>query len=197
VLKQFGAVFLAVMFAVVTSEPVYAQKKGEEPTWTVNFKDSEIREVIKFVSEVTGKTVVIDPRVKGRVEVISQHPLNERQLLDLFRSVLEVHDFTLVEVKNVVRVVPLKDARSSPLPVTSDAANDDGYVTEVIQLKNIAAAKVLPVLRPLVPQHSHLAAYDPSNAIVVSDTAAALKKPRVMCGLCTWNTPKLKMSQPC
>ncbi|TVZ37266.1 general secretion pathway protein D [Alteromonadaceae bacterium 2753L.S.0a.02] len=170
VFKHFRVIFC--MTIVLCAATAWAQQQ----TWTVNFKDSDINEVIKFVAEVTGKTLVIDPRVKGRVKVISQKPLNERELMELFRSVLEVHDFTIVEVGNVVRVVPLKDARSSPLPVRDNPEFDEGYVTQVIQLKNIAAAKVLPVLRPLVPQHSHLAAYDPSNAIVVSDTAANIER---------------------
>ncbi|WP_053979326.1 type II secretion system secretin GspD [Marinagarivorans algicola] len=141
-----------------------------EQTWTVNFKDSDIQEVIKFVADVTGKTTVIDQRVKGRVKVISSKPLNEEELLHLFRTVLEIHDYTLVEVGDVIRVVPLKDARSSPVPVTDQKTSEEGFVTQVIQLQNIAAAKVLPVIRPLVPQHSHLAAYDPSNSIVISDS---------------------------
>ncbi len=141
-----------------------------EQTWTVNFKDSDIQEVIKFVADVTGKTTVIDQRVKGRVKVISSKPLNEEELLHLFRTVLEIHDYTLVEVGDVIRVVPLKDARSSPVPVTGQKTREEGFVTQVIQLQNIAAAKVLPVIRPLVPQHSHLAAYDPSNSIVISDS---------------------------
>lgn len=153
--------------------PAWAQQ-----TWTVNFKDSDIQEVIKFVADVTGKTIVIDPRVKGRVKVISAKPLDREQLLELFRSVLEVHDFTSIEVGNVLRIVPLKDARSSPLPVTNKEDEKVGYVTEVIQLRNIAAAKVLPVLRPLVPQHSHLAAYDPSNAIVISDSEENISRLR-------------------
>lgn len=174
-LKHFGVILCVAILTVTGAGSVQAQGQPEQ-TWTVNFKDSDIHEVIKFVAEVTGKTLVIDPRVKGRVKVISQKPLTERQLLELFRSVLEVHDFTIVEVGNVVRVVPLKDARSSPLPVKDNPDIDEGYVTEVIQLKNVAAAKVLPVLRPLVPQHSHLAAYDPSNAIVISDTAANIAR---------------------
>ena len=112
-----------------------------EQTWTVNFKDSDIEEVIKFVADVTGKTTVIDQRVKGRVKVISSKPLNEAELLTLFRTVLEIHDFTLVEVDDVIRVVPLKDARSSPVPVTDAATDEQGFVTQVIQLQNIAAAK--------------------------------------------------------
>ena len=149
-----------------------------EQTWTVNFKDTDIQEVIKFVADVTGKTTIIDQRVKGRVKVISAKPLNEAELLNLFRTVLEIHDYTLVEVDNILRVVPLKDARSSPVPVTDPANREDGFVTQVIQLQNIAAAKVLPVIRPLVPQHSHLAAYDPSNAIVISDSIENIERIR-------------------
>jgi Type II secretory pathway, component PulD len=176
VLKNFGVILCVAIMMFSGASLGQAQGAQPQQTWTINFKDSDIHEVIKFVAEVTGKTLVIDPRVKGRVKVISQKPLTERELMELFRSVLEVHDFTIVEVGNVVRVVPLKDARSSPLPVRDNPAFDEGYVTQVIQLKNIAAAKVLPVLRPLVPQHSHLAAYDPSNAIVVSDTAANIER---------------------
>jgi len=176
VFKHFSVILFVAILTLTGSGPALAQGGQPEQTWTVNFKDSDIHEVIKFVAEITGKTMVIDPRVKGRVKVISQKPLTERQLMELFRSVLEVHDFTIVEVGNVVRVLPLKDARSSPLPVEENPALDEGYVTQVIQLKNVAAAKVLPVLRPLIPQHSHLAAYDPSNAIVVSDTAANIAR---------------------
>src|SRR5690606_33506232 len=71
-------------------------------TWTVNFKDSDIQEVIKFAADVTGRTVVIDPRVKGRVKVISAKPVTEEELIALFRTVLEVHDFSVVEVGEVL-----------------------------------------------------------------------------------------------
>ncbi len=170
VFKHSSAVF-ALVVAAILSVGITPQSYAAEQTWTINFKDSDIQEVIKFVADVTGRTIIIDPRVKGRVKVISNKSLNEKELYELFRTVLEVHDFTLVEVGNVTRVVPLKDARSSPLPVVDGKNRGEGYVTQVIQLRNIAAAKVLPVLRPLVPQHSHLAAYSPSNAIVISDTA--------------------------
>ncbi len=155
-----------------------AASHAQEQTWTVNFKDTDIQEVIKFVADVTGKTMVVDPRVKGRVKVISSERMNREELYSFFRAILEVHDFTLVEVGDVVRIIPLKDARSSPLPVGDAGEVSEGFVTEVIQLSNIAAAKVLPVLRPLVPQHSHLAAYDPSNAIIISDTAANIARLR-------------------
>lgn len=149
-----------------------------EQTWTVNFRDSDIQEVIKFVADVTGRTIVIDPRVKGRVKVISSEPLTEAELIALFRTVLEVHDFSLVEVGKLIRIIPLKDARSSPVPVTPKITDKKGYLTQVIQLQNIAAAKVLPSIRPLVPQHSHLSAYDPSNAIIITDSAENIARIR-------------------
>lgn len=179
---------LAIGLATITiifSCAVQAQPaaRGSQPSYTVNFKDTDIHEVIKFVADATGKTIVIDPRVKGRIKVISQTTVNKDELFELFLTILEVHDFTAVQVGDVVRILPLKDARSSPVPVQDESdvgnrASTNGYVTEVIQLKNIEAAKVLPVLRPLVPQHSHLSSYTESNVIVVSDTAPNIARLR-------------------
>jgi general secretion pathway protein D len=155
-----------------------AMNSWAQQTWTINFKDSDIQELIKFVADVTGRTVIIDPRVKGRIKVISSKPLNEEELLQLFRTVLEMHDFSVVDVENVLRIIPLKDARSSPVPVVGPETDKKGYLTQVIQLQNIAAAKILPSIRPLVPQHSHLSAYDPSNAIIITDSAENIERIR-------------------
>lgn len=155
-----------------------AMNSWAQQTWTINFKDSDIQELIKFVADVTGRTVIIDPRVKGRIKVISSKPLNEDELLQLFRTVLEMHDFSVVDVEGVLRIIPLKDARSSPVPVVGAESNEKGYLTHVIQLQNIAAAKILPSIRPLVPQHSHLSAYDPSNAIIITDSAENIARIR-------------------
>lgn len=164
---------------LILSAAAQAQPSSNEQKWQVNFKDSDIQEVIKFVADVTGKTVVIDPRVKGRVKVISAEPLTEKALYDLFLSVLEIQGFTAIEVGEVVRILPRKDARTSAVPVTSKSnLGSDAYITQVIQLYNVSAAKVLPVLRPLAPQHAHLAAYAPSNAIIISDTVANIERLR-------------------
>src|SRR5690625_3871090 len=133
-----------------------------QQTWTVNFKDTDIQEVIKFIADATGKTIVVDPKVRGQVRVISDQPVNEEELYQLFLSVMDVQGFTAVESGNVVRIVPNRDARSLPVPTAfGDQSPDDTYVTQVLMLENISASKVLPTLRPLVPQHGHLSAYDP------------------------------------
>ncbi len=143
-----------------------------QQTWTVNFKDTEIQEVIKFVADATGKTILVDPKVRGQVRVISQDAVNKEELYELFLSMMDVQGFTAVEKGNVVRIVPNRDARSLPVPTDlgNNPLGDDTYVTQVLKLENISASKVLPTLRPLVPQHGHLSAYDPSNAIIVTDT---------------------------
>ncbi|MCP8900340.1 type II secretion system secretin GspD [Gilvimarinus xylanilyticus] len=165
----------ATLLVLALALPMMAT--ANEQTWVVNFKDSDIQEVIKFIAEATGKTIVIDPKVRGQVKVISEKPVNSQELYGLFLSILDVHGFTAVENGEVVRIVPNRDARSLPIPsLEGGQADNDGYMTQVIQLENISAAKLLPVLRPLVPQHGHISAYDPSNAIIVTDTRGNINR---------------------
>nr|WP_238946702.1 type II secretion system secretin GspD [Seongchinamella unica] len=147
--------------------------------FTVNLKETDIQELIQFVSEVTGTTIVVDPAVKGKVKVVSSKPVSREELYDLFLSILEVHGYTAVRSGGVVRVIQSKDARSSPVSVAEDGPRgSDEYITQVIRLENISAAKLIPVLRPLVPQQAHMAAYAPSNAIIISDISANIDRIR-------------------
>ena len=148
-------------------------------TFTLNFKDAEIKELIKFVADATGYTVIIDPKVKGKIQVISTEPVDEQELYDLFLSVLQTHGFAAVKNGNVLRIIPNKSARTSSIPVVtgdgSARANAD-FITRIIELENVSATKLIPVLRPLVPQQGHMAAYADTNAIIISDTADNVKK---------------------
>ena len=159
------------MSVVLLSNPSFAQD------FTVNLKDTDIQEFIEFVSDVTGTTIVIDPSVKGKVKVVSSKPVSKAELYDLFLSILDVHGYTAVRSGGVVRVIPNKNARSAPVDVISGTSIiNDEYVTQVIRLKNVSAAKLIPVLRPLVPQQAHMAAYAPSNAIIISDIRANINR---------------------
>lgn len=161
----------AAIFLLVTPD-LAAQE------YTVNLKDTDIQEFIKFVADVTGTTMVVDPNVKGKVRVISSKPVTQSELYDLFLSILDVQGYTAVRSGQVVRIVPSKDARSSPVPLleNQDLLGNDEYVTQVIRLDNISAAKLIPVLRPLVPQQAHMAAYAPSNAIIISDIRSNISR---------------------
>lgn len=150
-----------------------------EQTWTVNSKQMDVEQLIISVAKATNKTIIIDPKVKGKVQVVSSKPLNKQQYYDLFLSILDVHGFAAIESGNVVRVVPQKDARTSPVRVVDQAGRSNSeVVTQVIQLENISAAKLIPVLRPLAPQQAHMAAYAGSNAIIISDTSANIARIR-------------------
>ena len=169
--KAKGLALTLSMSVVLLSSPSFAQD------FTVNLKDTDIQEFIEFVSDVTGTTIVIDPSVKGKVKVVSSKPVSKAELYDLFLSILDVHGYTAVRSGGVVRVIPNKNARSAPVDVISGTSIiNDEYVTQVIRLKNVSAAKLIPVLRPLVPQQAHMAAYAPSNAIIISDVRANINR---------------------
>jgi general secretion pathway protein D len=175
-LNRFGRMplLIALLALVLGGTPLSAQE------YTVNLKETDIQELIKFVAEATGTTIVVDPAVKGKVKVVSAKPVSSSELYELFLSILEVHGYTAVRSGGVVRVIQSKDARSSPVEVRDGSSGkaSDEYVTEVIRLENISAAKLIPVLRPLVPQQAHMAAYAPSNAIIISDVSANIDRIR-------------------
>jgi general secretion pathway protein D len=166
-----GFLITLVVSLLLFAKPVLGQE------FTVNLKDTDIQEFIEFVADVTGTTIVIDPAVKGKVKVVSSKPVSRAELYDLFLSILDVHGYTAVRSGEVVRVIPNKNARSAPVDVISGTSViNDEYVTQVIRLDNVSAAKLIPVLRPLVPQQAHMAAYAPSNAIIISDIRANIDR---------------------
>jgi general secretion pathway protein D len=169
-----ASVLILLLVLLLGAAPLSAQD------YTVNLKDTDIQELIKFVAEATDTIIVVDPAVKGKVKVVSAKPVSRAELYELFLSILEVHGYTAVKSGGIVRVIQSKDARSSPVAVRDGASGkvSDEYVTQVIRLENISAAKLIPVLRPLVPQQAHMAAYAPSNAIIISDVSANIDRIR-------------------
>ncbi len=169
-----NALLAAVFALIVGAGAAVAQD------FTINLKETDIQELIKFVAEATGTTIVVDPSVKGKVKVVSSKPVSREELYELFLSILDVHGYTAVRSGGVIRVIQNKDARSAPVQVRDGSSGrvSDEYVTEVIKLDNISAAKLIPVLRPLVPQQAHMAAYAPSNAIIISDLSSNIDRIR-------------------
>jgi general secretion pathway protein D len=141
---------------------------------TLNLKDADIRTLIETVSEATGRNFVIDPRVKAKVTVVSSRPMSKADLYQVFLSILQVHGYSAVQVGDVTKIVPDVNAKQGPVPVAEPAhpGTGDELVTRVIKVENVPAAQLVPILRPLIPQQGHLAAYAASNTLVVSDRAA-------------------------
>ncbi|MFK7793752.1 MAG: type II secretion system secretin GspD [Gammaproteobacteria bacterium] len=145
---------------------------------TLNLKDADLQSFIETVAEITGKNFVIDPRVKAKVTVVSARPMDRREIYEVFLSVLQVHGFATVEVGEVIKILPDVNAKQGAGSVVtgSSGSKGDQLVTRVIQVNNVAAAQLVPILRPLVPQQGHLAAYPGSNMLVISDRGANIAR---------------------
>ncbi|MEJ2131743.1 MAG: type II secretion system secretin GspD, partial [Gammaproteobacteria bacterium] len=145
---------------------------GAEQTWQINLKNADIRELITQIATITGKTFVIDPRVKGKVTVISNTALNEHAVYELFLSVLRVHGYAAVPAGPVVKIVQqtLAKQSASEADFDRDVAGEQ-LVTQVIPATNVAASELVKILRPMVPQYGHIAAVDYPNVVIVSDHA--------------------------
>lgn len=165
---------LLLLVALLCSS--FSSMAADEETYTLNFRDADIKELIKFVADTTGYTVIMDPKIRANIQVISQEPVNRQQLYDMFLSVLSMNGFTAIKNDNVLRIVSDKTVRTQPIPVTSSGRVNAEYITRVIELENISATKLIPVLRPLMPQEGHMAAYADSNAIIVSDSRENVQK---------------------
>lgn len=141
---------------------------------TLNLRDADIASVINTISEMTGRNFIVDPRVKGRVTVISNRPMESDELYQVFLSILNVHGFSAVPVGDAIKIIPAVNAKQDAQPLWG--GEGDESVTRLIQVENIEAAQLVPVLRPLLPQESHLAAYAPTNVLIVSSSAANVDK---------------------
>ena len=141
---------------------------------TLNLRDADIASVIGTISEMTGRNFIVDPRVKGRVTVISNRPMEADELYQVFLSILSVHGFSAVPVGDAIKIIPAVNAKQDAQPLWG--GEGDESVTRLIQVENIEAAQLVPVLRPLLPQESHLAAYAPTNVLIVSSSAVNVDK---------------------
>ncbi len=147
-------------------------------TTTLKFKGADIRAVISSIAEVTGKNFIVDPRVKGKVTLISNRAMGKDEVYKVFLSILEVHGYTAVPSGKAIKIVPDADAKHSAMPFVSSRqpGKGDEAVTRVIEIEHVTAAQLVPILRPLVPPQGHLAAYPQSNVLIISDRAANIAR---------------------
>jgi general secretion pathway protein D len=172
-LLKSAVLSLAISAALLNNAPVIAQ----DGTFTLNLKNADIHSLIQTVSRQSGKNFVVDPRVKARVTVISSTPLNSDELYETFLSVLQVHGYAAVPSGDLTKIVPDVNAKQGPVPEFSeDSRFSDQLVTKVIKVANVPAAQLVPILRPLVPQQGHLAAYASTNTLIVTDRASNIDR---------------------
>ncbi|MGX7005076.1 type II secretion system secretin GspD [Caballeronia sp. KNU42] len=146
---------------------------------TLNFVNADIDQVAKAIGAATGKTIIVDPRVKGQLNLVSENPVPEDQALKTLQSALRMQGFALVQDHGVLKVVPEADAKLQGVPTyvgNAPTARGDQVITQVFELHNESANNVLPVLRPLISPNNTIAAYPANNTLVVTDYADNVRR---------------------
>lgn len=150
-----------------------------ERTVTIDFNDVDITVFIKFISELTQKNFVVDQRVKGRVTVFSPGRISVDEAYQVFESVLETHGYTTVESGQVIKIVPLPDARTKNIETlvrNERLQATDRVVTQVIPLKHADADEIKRLFAPLISPNSAIISYPPTNMVIVTDVYSNIQR---------------------
>ena len=140
-------------------------------TVKINFRDADIRSVIESVAEITGRSFVLDPRVKGNITIISPEPIEAEMLYEAVLSALQVQGFQAVNDGAITRVVPF----SQSFQIPSGTAGGE-LQTKVLSVDHVKATELLPVLKPMMSKGSLLQAYDAGNNLVMTDLRSQIRK---------------------
>jgi len=140
-----------------------AEASAEEQV-RINFRDADIRSVIESVAEITGKSFVLDPRVKGKVTIIAPDPIDSALLYPAVLSAIQVQGFQAIEDGAVIRVVPFNQSFNF-----AGGSGDNRLQTEVLKINYVQAATMVPVLKPMMSSGARLQAFSQSNYLVISD----------------------------
>ncbi len=166
-----GAWLGLLLCSTLWAKPVEQDSAGR---WTINMRDADIRDFTEQIASISGQTLVLDPRVKGQVTVISEAPLTLSEVYQLFLSVMSTHGYAVVTQGNQAQVVPDIEARS--IANSPTGRGPETLETRVLQVQQTLVSELLPLIRPLVPQHGHLAAIPSSNSLIVSDKRANIER---------------------
>ena len=177
--KMLLAVTRTFLLVALCISPLasYAQPSAKKESVSLNFVNAEIEEVVKAVSHITGRNFVVDPRVKGTINIISSTPVAAPLAYDILLSTLRMQGFAAVEAGGVTKILPEADAKLYVSGVNEQRGGSaEKLVTRVYVLKYESAAQLVPVLRPLIAPNNIVVAYPNNNTLVVTDYASNLRR---------------------
>lgn len=178
---------LSAVASLLPANPSSAQESGEKVG--LNFRDADIRIVAQAMGDYTGKTILLDQRVKGKLTIISTGLVPRELVYDIFLSSLRLNGFTAIETGAVIKIIPEAEAKSSSGEIYEEKLEADGdrAVTQVYQLQKERASDLAAALKPLMGQNGAITAYDNTNTLVIADFAGNIKRlDRIIAGLDQW-----------
>jgi general secretion pathway protein D len=157
--------------------PTVATKPLKPGQMLFNFQDADIQAVVKTISQISGRNFLLDPRVKGKVTIISAKPVAKEAAYEIFVSALKAQGFSAVEGPGgIVKIVPEAEAKlSTGVRSGPYARNSDQWSTHVVVVQHASAPQLVPMLRPLMSPTALLSVYAPGNVLVITDTAASIR----------------------
>ena len=181
-----AARLLALALAVLIGPlPAHAQGvetngRRDQALVSMDYQDMELKDVIKAVAKFTGKNFLYDDRVRGTVTVISETPVTIDEAYRVFESILQVKGFTTVEGPGgITKILPIREAKEAPIATVTGRGrepNRDLYITRLVPLKYVKADTIANTFRPLVSKDANVIAYAPTNTMIVTDTAANIRR---------------------
>jgi general secretion pathway protein D len=154
----------------------FGVRAAEEPVM-LNFVNADIEAVASAIGQMSKRNFLLDPRVKGSVNIVSSRPVPPSAAYDIFLSALRLQGYTAVESGGVVKILPEADAKMHLRSVTPpSAAEGDRLLTRVYTLKYESASQMLPVLRPIISPNNTIAVYAANNSLVITDYADNLRR---------------------
>ncbi len=165
---------LVLAWALCCILPAHAEQASEQVS--LNFVNADIQEVIRAISQISGKNFLVDPRVRGNINIVSATPVSPTLAYDILLSALRMQGYAAVESAGVTKVMPEADAKLHVDTVGSPQGFGDKLVTRVFVLKNESASQLINVVRPMVAPNNVVVAYPASNALVVTDYASSVRR---------------------
>jgi len=164
----------AAGIALCCASPAHAAKTEESVS--LNFVNADIQEVIRAISQISGKNFLVDQRVKGTINIVSATPVNAGLAYDILLSALRMQGYASVESAGITKIIPESDAKLHVDSLASPRNNGDKLVTRVFILKNESASQLVNLVRPMVAPNNLVVAYPASNALVVTDYASGIRR---------------------
>jgi general secretion pathway protein D len=184
---MMGLRTLVTLALIIALLPTGARTQGSSPSEeeedirvTLDFQEADLIDVIEMIAKISKRNFLFDERVRGKVTVISPTPVTPEEAYRVFEAVLQVKGFTTIPGPGgILKIVPLRDAKASPIatvPGERAIPNRDLFITRLLPLRYVRAESLMTPLSGLKSSEASLIAYAPTNTLIITDTAANIRR---------------------